>query len=486
MVTKIRAQLRGALIGTVLGLCGIAWVTPASAEPVPAEAEESSSEGSPEEPPPALPPEPPSDSADEGRETEANDGLTNPDGPPATDARALPEGPQAEEAPEPRPLSPVEAIPSDPTEFVLVSAEAGRGVTFHRQDDEFALGLRARFQMRETLTFTEEGVRNEVNIRTVRLIVHGHVLTPELRYLVQLAFGPTEFDASSPSPIFDAFAEYTRFRDFNVRLGQYFVPFDRARTIREFALQLVDRQLVVQELNLDRDAGAMVFSQDLFGAGGTLAYWAGVFGGSGRNRVDAGSPTGLLYVARLAVRPFGPFDDDVEGDIARLPTPRLALGVAGAYNHRTDRQRGTLGPTYRLGTFDYLHGAVDLVFKYRGLSFLGEVITRHATEDFHEGVVDGETLREWSRSAWGYLVQGGFMVTEELEVAGRYDVLYALNGTDPELVRTARGQGRELAAGLNCYLNGHYLKLQGDYVRRFGDGSLPTVHQARLQLDASF
>jgi hypothetical protein len=403
-----------------------------------------------------------------------------------TDPAVLEPGPQAVLAPEPRPLPPVQAIPPDPTAHVIVSAEAGRGVMFRREDDAFAIGFRARFQMRDTLTFVDDHVTNEVNIRTVRFFTHGHLLTPDLRYLVQLAFGPSEFDPASPTPIFDAFAEYVGVRDLSVRAGQFFVPFDRARTIREFALQLVDRQLVVQELNLDRDAGAMVFSQDLFGLDGTLAYALGVFGGSGRNRVETGVSTGLLYVARLSVRPFGPFDDDVEGDLARLPKPRLALGIAGAYNHRTDRQRGPLGPNLRLGTFDYRHAAADLVFKYRGLSVLGEVLYRESPRDFREGVVEGVDVREWSRSAWGYLLQAGFLVTDRLEVAGRYDELRALGSTDPELVRFARGQGRELGAGLNYYLNGHYLKLQGDYVRRFGDGSLPTVQMARLQLDASF
>lgn len=424
------------------------------------------------EPPPAAP------------ETDAS-----PEGSAAgivTDPLLLEPGPQSAATPDPRPLAPVQAIPPDPGQPVIVSAEAGRGVVFRREDDTFAIGFRARFQMRDTITFVEDDVTNELNIRTVRFFTHGHLLTPDLRYLVQLAFGPAEFDAASPTPIFDAFAEYVGVPDFSVRAGQFFVPFDRARTIREFALQLVDRQLVVQELNLDRDTGVMVFSQDLFGLGGTLAYAVGVFGGSGRNRVETGTSTGLLYVARLAVRPLGAFDDDVEGDLARLPKPRLALAVAGAYNHRTDRQRGTLGPNLELGTFDYRHGATDLVFKYRGLSVLGEVLYRKSPEAVNEGVVEGVAVQEWSRSAWGYLVQAGFLVTDKLEVAGRYDELRPLGTTDPALVLSARGQGKELGGGLNYYLNGHYLKLQGDYVRRFGDGSLPTVQMARLQLDASF
>lgn len=406
--------------------------------------------------------------------------------PPTTDARALPPGVQAEEAPAPRPLFPVQAVPPDPGPPVEIAAEAGRGISFRRQDGTFAIGLRARFQLRDTVSWTAGDVSNEINIRTVRFITHGHLLTPDFRYLVQLAFGPAEYDPSSPTPIFDAFAEYVGLRDLNLRAGQFFVPFDRARTTREFALQLVDRPLAVLELNLDRDVGVMVFSQDLFGSSGRLGYALGVFGGSGRNYVGGTTPPSPLYVGRLSLRPLGPFDDDVEGDLARLPAPRLALSVAGAYNANAGRQRSTLGPSYELGGFDYVHGAADLVFKYRGLSLVGEVLYRHAARDHRDGVVDGEALREWSRSAWGYLAQGGLMLNEHVEVVARYDELRAFEGTDPALVAQSRGLGRELGAGLNLYLNGHYLKLQGDYVRRSGDGSLPVVHLARLQLDASF
>lgn len=384
----------------------------------------------------------------------------------------------AQPLPSPPPLAPAPAPPP-----VVVTAASGKGITARAGDDSFSITLRARLQLRQVFTITDD-VTSDTAIRTVRFHVTGHVLVPELRYVVQLAFGPTEFDATSPTPIFDAFVEYTRFRDLQIRAGQYFVPFDRARTIREFALQFVDRQQVIQELNLDRDVGVTLSSQDMGGWGGRLAYWLSVFGGQGRNRVIP-KPVGFLYVARVALRPWGPFDDDIEGDLERLPRPRLALGLAGAYAQNTTRQRTTLGPTLATGTFDYQYAAADLVFKYRGFSCLGEALLRRSPDDFREGVVNGMTVREWSRSAWGYLLQAGMMLTRHLEVAGRYDELVALEGTDPALVSLVDRQGREVGAGVNVYLNGHLFKLQADYAARFGEVGEAT-HFARLQVDASF
>lgn len=379
--------------------------------------------------------------------------------------------------------APVAARPAELP--VKLSAAPGKGFTISTLDDRFAIGMRGRIQIRNTFTHTDEADSNEINLKTVRLFLSGHLLTPQLTYTVQLAFGGGDFEKDSATPLFDAFVDYTRFRDLNLRVGQFFVPFDRARTTRELALQLVDRQQVVQELTLDRDVGAMLSSNDLLGTRGILSYNLFVGGGEGRNRFGA-QAMGPLTVLRLAVRPFGPFDDDREGDLERLPRPRLAVGFAGAYNLQTNRQKSTYGTTTTLGTFDYLHGAADLVFKLGGFSLLAEAVVRKATRPVLTGVANGDVVQEWSRSGWGYFVQGGFMVHEKVEIAARWDSLHAFAGTDPAFVKLADEQGNQVGAGLNLYLNGHALKLQADYARFFGDASPKARDVARLQLDATF
>lgn len=350
------------------------------------------------------------------------------------------------------------------------------------RDGSSAMTVRARLQMRDTITSASE-TTNELSIKTARLITNGHIFTPDLRYYVQVAFGAGDFETSSPSPLFDAYIEYALDRDLQIRAGQFFVPFDRARTIREFALQLADRPLVIGELNLDRDVGLTLQSQDLFGLDGRLAYALGIFGGAGKNRVG-GEPFGFLYVGRFSYRPFGAFDDDVEGDLERLQKPRFAVGVAGAYNQKTQRQRSTMGTTFKVDGFNYTHAAGDMVFKYAGLSFLGEVIYRQASKDSRKGTFDDEDVTEWSRSGWGYVVQAGMMLTSMVEVAARWNQLFAMDDTDPALTKLAEDQGKEVGGGVSLYLNGHLLKLQADYAARFGDAD--PIHLVRLLLDASF
>ncbi|WNG50799.1 porin [Archangium minus] len=378
--------------------------------------------------------------------------------------------------------APTTDAPANPSPIII--AEPGRGILVKTADDRYSFGIRARLQFRNTFLHAGESDTNEIQIRTVRLTAFGNVLTPELRYTIQLAFGGNDFDAGSSTPIFDAFVDYTRFRDLNIRVGQFFVPFDRARTIREFALQFVDRQLVVRELNLDRDVGVMFSSNNLFGLKELLGYQLFIGGGDGRNRFAAYEP-GPLTVLRLTLRPFGTFDDDQEGDLTRAARPRLSLGVAGAYNFRTSRAQSTIGTAFTAGTTDYTHLAADLVFKYRGFSLLAEGLWREASEDVLERTLNGTVTRESTRSGYGYFVQGGMMVTRQLEVTARWDKLFARSGTDPQLIQLARTQGKQLGAGVNLYLNGHAFKLQGDYFYIFGSTG-EGRHLARIQLDASF
>jgi hypothetical protein len=389
------------------------------------------------------------------------------------------------------------AAPPAAADGPKLSAAPGKGFRVTTADDRFSVTFRSRIQLRETVQHqvVEPGkdvTSNEINVKTLRLITSGHVLVPELKFNIQLAFGPGDFDKDAPepqssTPIFDAFVEYVKLRDLNVRFGQYFVPFDRARTIREFALQMVDRQLVVRELTLDRDVGLMLSSQDLAGLGGRLGYHVFVGGGEGRNRVGAQVP-GPLVIGRLVVRPMGPFDDDQEGDLARSPRPHLAVGLSGGYNHYTNRANSTYGTTYQSAHFSYTHAAADLVFKGYGFSLLAEYVQRTGDRAHRTSVDDAGAPRvEWSRSGWGYIVQAGQMVTDKLEVTARWDDLHARKNTDPKLVALAETQGRQLGGGLNYYLNGHALKLQADYFYIFGtENTDQPLHAVRAQIDASF
>lgn len=374
-----------------------------------------------------------------------------------------------------------------------ISGEPGKGLTVST-GERFSLNLRSRVQLRYQLSIPAEDAAGErdvqqlVHVSTLRLYFSGHVLTPDLTYVLQLALAARDYRDGSVSPLFDAYFDWKAHRDLSIRAGQYFVPFDRLRTIREFALQLPERPRPVAELSLDRDVGVTFYSDRFLGDRSPVAWRVGAFGGGGTNLTEGKEP-GLLLVGRLELRPLGPIDDDAEGDLERRRAPGLAVGAAFANNWNTNRVRSTTGATFSGGTTDYAHAAGDVVFKWWGAALEAEYLWRRASVDQIVSTdADGAPRLEPTRSAHGWVVQASYVFDPPFEIVGRLSRSYALDGTDPRLVTELESRGQEIAAGLNYYVNGHRFKLQADWLARTRrDFQFDEVDQVvHAQLDATF
>lgn len=382
------------------------------------------------------------------------------------------------------PVAPPALAPPSPKppddEHVAVKAGFGEGVSVQKGD--FRLSLRGRMQVQGFALLPTEGSRavraNGIMVRRARLVLKGE-LPYELSFTLQLAFSNLDMEPDAPNVLRDFYAEWRRFRDVSVRLGQGKVPYGVQRVVSSSALQFVDRAVAVGEFNLDRDVGLTLFSDDLFGLGGRLQYALGVFGGDGRNRI--GTNQGLLYVARVRLSPFGKFDEKWEGDPDRASRVRLGIGGGVAWNVMTNRPRSTLGTPYQAATFDYFHAGADLVFKWRGLSLTSEFFYRQANQLSETNTIKGVDVVEYSRPGLGWFVQGGYYVLNWLELGARYGDSRPAAGADPAFRRT-----REIAGVLNFMVLKHDLKLQLDYSwlddGNFGDGR----HQVRAQAQVYF
>lgn len=384
------------------------------------------------------------------------------------------------------------AQPAPPIAYV-----SGQGITATSADGRSSLSISPRIALRHTshfggsAPFDLDSWRTESQVRTARLWLRGKQAaadgTPMLTWGMQLAMGAKEFDADTPTPLFDAFVRFTVTQSVFLQVGQWFVPFDRARTVRESGLQLVDRPLPVRELTLDRDAGAALGSDDLLGLGGRLLGRLGVFGGEGRNRFAAnGLAKGPLAMGRLEFRPLGDFDVEFEGDLERSATPKLAVGLAGAYAWSALRSRGTTGSEFSAGaTADYQWWAADLVARWGGASVLLEAVERRQA---------GASAAKERSSGLGMLAQGGYMLTERLEVVGRWSRLWPHAGEGQALAASPlhAQAGHEVGGGVNWYLAGHKRKVQldGQHSWNVGDGTGLGGRQGkqviRLGLDVTF
>jgi len=365
----------------------------------------------------------------------------------------------------------------------VVRAGLGEGLSVRSGDGRFDLMLRARMQLRASYLSAQEaaseGAVEGAEVRRMRLVLQGRFFSPHWRYYVQLGFSNGDTEPDLRLPVRDAVVFWTRWRDLNVRVGQGKVPFNRQRVVSSSALAMVDRSLIGLELNLDRDVGLMLSSNDLFGLGGRLGYRLGLFHGDGRNRVSNSS--GLLYIARVMLSPFGGFDEGPENDLERSARPRINLGASLAYNDNTRRARSTFGDTFSLGGFDVWSAEADVLFKWRGLSVTAEWLYRASTAPTLEGTgPNGMPRTEHARNAWGYFVQAGYAFSAHWDTTVRWGDLRPIGANSPV------ARLRELGLALGWYGQRHDFKIQADYFYLAGDTFTVGRHQARVQLQLFF
>ena len=369
------------------------------------------------------------------------------------------------------------------------TSRVGEGFTITSDDGESLMNIRIRGQFRGTSRIVPEDKNKEgstFEIRRLRMINRGKVKGDEWHYNVQLGFAERDQEIDQDVPLRDAILTYNGLERIKFSFGQMKIPFNRQRLISSGALQLPDRSIVNAELNLDRDVGIQAFSNNLFGLTDYLSINLGVFGGDGRNRTNPGS--GLLTIAKLTYYPFGNFlsnrlagvDDELlaETDFAREKTPKIAIGIASAYNNKTNRERSTFGKVYQFAEFDYRHYSADFMVKWMGFTFLTELLSRQADLPYIEKNINNQLQREYSRSTYGYFIQTSYLFESNWELTARWGEFKPWEGTNPEIKLS-----REMGGGISYYFSKHNLKWQADYFKLSGDPTLTIgTYEIRTQL----
>lgn len=377
--------------------------------------------------------------------------------------------------------------PVDPADITFVP---GKGLRVTSADGRFRLETRARVQIAwEVRREAVEGWGQEARLRRARLQLAGHMFSEDTRFKFELAVSPNDLgvrnnlEASDglprASPLLDFYIDFRQLRDLQVRVGQYKIPSNRERVMSSGDLQLVDRSLFNSEFTLDRDVGFDLRSTDFLGLD-LLRYYAGVYIARGRG-ARGFDDFGMLYLGRIEVLPLGTFDDYSQADFERTG-PRLSIGAGYAYIDRAPRDRGTLGTAPADGgTTDTQHVYADVMFKWAGLSLLGEFGYRHGDRR------PGDLVDEMGvpipvtapRTGLGANVQAGFLIPHiPVEIAGRYALVRRLGDS-------SLGDSNELTAGVSYYPGRHPYKVQIDYSRLWDDAFQVGDHRLRVQLQVS-
>lgn len=343
-------------------------------------------------------------------------------------------------------------------------------------DSSFFLKASFRFQ---TLFSTEGNLdsnapwSSSTGIRRSRLKFDGWAVNPNFVYKVELALANQDLKSTSdfaqsggaPKIILDAAVKWKFHKHFELWAGQTKLPGNRERVVSSQNLQFVDRSLVNDVFNLDRDIGVQLHGKFRSGKAVIRPVLA-LSMGEGRN-MAMDNVGGLDYTARLEYLPFGEFagnGDYFDSDLKREPAPKLALGVSYNFNKGASRQKQS-GAFLMDAEGHYLTNNlqtvfVDAILKYRGLFITAEYADKRCMlpnraqgEEAKEKMIDAKGKSYHTGN--GFNFQAGYLFKNNWEIAARYTTV----APDWEMSFTG---AEEYTLGVSKYIVGHSLKIQSD------------------------
>jgi hypothetical protein len=350
----------------------------------------------------------------------------------------------------------------------------GKGlINFTAKDSSFSVKFAPRFQVRSISSWDHDGNQydspeHNFIVRRARLKFDGFAYSPKLKYKIELGLsnrdiaGASDYNRNTPRYILDAVIMWNFAKNWELWAGQTKLPGNVERVVSSGNLQLINRSLLNSRFNIDRDLGIQLRHNSDLGGNFLMREKFSISQGEGRN-VTEGNEGGLQYTARLEFLPMGAFKskgDYSQSDLKRETTPKLMVGLTYNYNQDAVRERGFAGD-YMEKTDGTLYETdqttifADAMFKFDGFSFMGEYAKRTADSEIAVEA-DGTTpTGDIVLTGNALNLQAGYLFKSNYEIAARYTTL------DYEAITTALPT-KQYTIGLNKFIVGHKLKVQGD------------------------
>ncbi|MFZ6016599.1 MAG: porin [Nitrospirota bacterium] len=383
-----------------------------------------------------------------------------------------------------------------------------KGFYLKTPDDNYMLKIRLVLQQHFTYLHYDDFVngnpedQSNFYIRRGRVLFMGNAPNKDWGYFFHVQLEPT-----GAVNLHDANFTWKRYPYFQVQIGRAKIPYTLEFWQSGLLENGVDRSIFTGEPEGNWPGGNASFAVstedsvtkfptggltpfrsqgvqlqgdiNMAGQKGFLQYWAGVFNGWNKkgtfNADDA-----LLYVARISINPFGEYNLFLSGDVDYSETPKLCLLAATIYNkERLTKIKSATGTETTVSAYDAITTGYTLgeVFRYKGFSFDAD----YAYERFKQDREGGYTF-----DRWGYRVNAGyFFIPKKWEVVLRHGYVERIDDNTNEK-SLASGLGlvsvggvsnnaiednlQEYSAGLNYYIDEHWLKISADYsylVREF-------------------
>ena len=364
--------------------------------------------------------------------------------------------------------------------FVFANAQEisdtsfGKGlINFTAKDSSFSVKFAPRFQVRSNSSWDYEGNQfgspdHTFTVRRARLKFDGFAYSTKLKYKLELGLsnrdisGANQFNRNTPRYILDAVIMWEFAKNWELWAGQTKLPGNVERVVSSANLQLIDRSLLNSRFNIDRDLGIQLRHKSNLGGNFLIREKLSLSQGEGRN-VTEGNEGGLQYTARVEFLPFGAFKskgDYSQSDLKREEHPKLMAGFTYNFNQNAVRERGFAGD-YMIRTDGTIYGTdqttifADAMFKYKGVSFMGEYAKRTADNEIATEA-DGVTpTGDVVLTGNALNLQAGYLFKNNYEIAARFTTVEyeSITGALPT---------DQYTLGVNKFIVGHKLKVQSD------------------------
>ena len=317
------------------------------------------------------------------------------------------------------------------------------------------------------LTPNRAVTRDRIRLRRARINVSGEFFE-DFDFKLEGDFGQGDGLSGSRTAFSgtDLFANYHRFPEAQIKLGQFKPPFGLEQITSDTALYTAERSLPTSALTQDRQVGVALWGRPLTSVmskerGDLLEYSVGIFNGSGRN-ISINDDDNFMYVGRLAVLPF-------KSKVGEQPvsmrfgvnayTSRFAAGTrvspAGTLRmNQTDGALTAFSPTNSSrGTgwgadYSFNLGAFDLIAEYLEAKFEAQ---------------DKVSFNEFTAN--GYYIQPSYFLPvmggKKFQVLGRWESFNPGQARNDDI--------KSVVGGLNYYINGDALKVMLNYVHTWSD-----------------
>lgn len=304
-------------------------------------------------------------------------------------------------------------------------------------DGNFKFKFNANMQMRYEFRVVEGGNNtNTFAFPRSRLIFTGSAFTPKLTYMFMPEMGDydqthTGIGARQSANLYmrDLWFNYAFAKEFEIKLGQFFLPRHRQAYTISPQQQFGEYPITaLGDLTFTWDRGV-----DFHGAISKLDYDAYLTNGSGGDITNASK--GVATGMRVVYNVFGKYGYS-ESDVAHSEDPNVAVGGHVSFNNNDNFNKAAADASP-----DYLLTSGDVAVKYKGFSFEGEVINLHN----YEGGANSPA----------FTIQAGyFLIPRHLEVAAQASRIFWDGGDNDQ---------SEYIGGVSYYFKGHKVKLHATY-----------------------